>query len=442
MRIELPYREREWQRTVAERPERFKVLALHRRAGKTWRAIMREVDAAIRNDLPLPMYAYIAPFLKQAKTNVWRMLKNLVEPLRVQGLVEPNEGELSLTFKHNAAVIRLFGADNPDALRGMRLDGCVLDEVAQMAPVVWDEILRPTLSDRQGWAEFLGTPHGINLFSQLYHFAQTTPGWWAAKWTVHDTNALPPEEIADLQRSMSDRAFAREYLCDFEAGGDDQLISLTDVEVASRRNYPQSELRHSPKIVGVDVARFGDDRTVIARRHGIVALDPIVLRGLDNMDVAARVNSVIEDWAPEAVFIDSGGGAGVIDRLRQLRRSVTEVPFGGKAIAEKTFLNRRAEMWCEMADWIRDVGQIPNRPTLKQELATPTYWIDPQGRKVLEPKDKIKERLQGGASPDEADALALTFAHPVKKRTQFEQFADEHRGERKRRGEYDPYARM
>lgn len=440
MRIDLAYKPRNWQAQVHKRPERFQVLALHRRAGKTLLAIMRLVDAALRSNLPLPVFCYIAPFLKQAKAIAWSILKHATAPLVLAGHLEVNEGELYLRFRHNGAVIRLFGADNPEALRGMRLDGVVLDEVAQIAPNVWEEILQPALSDRRGWAMFIGTPHGVNLFSQLFYKAETGGDWFAGRWTVYDTQAIDPSEVERLRRDMSEQAFAREYLCDFAAAGDDQLISLTDVETAAQRRYTDADTQFAPKIVGVDAARFGDDRSVIARRHGLVALEPLVYRGLDNMELAARVLHVMEDFKPDAVFVDSGGGAGVIDRLRQLGRNVIEVPFGGKATQERTYLNRRTEMWCEMADWIRAGGQIPNRITLKQELATPVYWYDPHGRKVLEPKEKIKERLQGGASPDEADGLALTFAHPVKVRTKIEQFAHERGIGKSKRGEYDPYS--
>ena len=141
------------------------------------------------------------------------------------------------------------------------------------------------------------------------------------------------------------------------------------------------------------------------------------------MDLASRVAAKIAAESPDAVFVDSGAGAGVIDRLRQLGHDVIEVPFGGKANQPHQYLNRRAEMWFEMSSWIKTGGAIPNINDLKLELATPIYWFDPAGRKVLEPKDEIKKRLQGGGSPDIADALALTFAHPVVKRSNLPEWA-------------------
>ena len=177
------------------------------------------------------------------------------------------------------------------------------------------------------------------------------------------------------------------------------------------------------------------------KRQGLQAFAPYVYRGVDNMELAARVASIIEEWQPDAVFIDAGAGAGVIDRLRQLEYDIIEVPFGGKALQPAQFVNRRTEMWWEMREWITSGGAIPPEPTLKQELSTPVYWYDQQGRKMLEAKDDIKKRLQGGASPDIADALALTFAHPVRVRTAL-QIAKQIKRMERDEGEYDPYAEV
>jgi hypothetical protein len=127
----------------------------------------------------------IAPLLKQAKAIAWARLKQKLLPLLSTGALTVNEGDLSVHVRHNGATIRLFGGDNPDALRGVRLDGVVIDEVAQIKPEVWNEVIQPALSDRLGWAMFIGTPSGVNLFSELYYRAQGgEDGWKAALWTV------------------------------------------------------------------------------------------------------------------------------------------------------------------------------------------------------------------------------------------------------------------
>ena len=175
---------------------------------------------------------------------------------------------------------------------------------------------------------------------------------------------------------------------------------------------------------------------MVFKRQGLQAFDPLVYRGLDNMELAARIANTIEIWKPDAVFCDAGAGAGVIDRLRQLEYDVMEVPFGGKANNPQLNINRRTEMWWEMKEWIEQGGAIPNDAALKQELATPIYWFDSAGRRVLEPKDQIKKRLQGAGSPDLADALALTFAYPVRKKLPQDIYVKaQNRGSQ----EHDPY---
>lgn len=442
-RFHLGYFPRAWQEKchLARGLYRFLVLVLHRRAGKTELALMELIEGALRCEKELGLFVYLAPLLKQTKAIAWARLKQRLRQLLVSGAATANEGELSVTFAHNGATIRLFGGDNPDALRGVRLDGVVIDEVAQIKPEVWHDILQPALSDRLGWAIFIGTPSGVNLFSELYHQALAgAEGWHAARWTVYDTDAIDPAEIKRLANGgMPENSFAREYLCDFAAGAEDQLISLADVENAARRVYAERDILHAPRILGVDPARFGDDRSVIFPRQGLVAFPPEVYRGIDNMALAGRVASKIESWRPDAVFIDSGAGAGVIDRLRQLGHQVTEVPFGGKALKPHLFSNRRVEMWWEAKEWIESGGSIPDDAGLKQEMATPKYWFDPSGRRVLESKDDIKERLQGGQSPDMADALCLTFAAPVHRPTTI---ADQVRTRVRQRGVYDPLSRF
>jgi len=435
--IELTYAPRAWQRECHLLKRRFTVLVLHRRAGKTELAIMELINRAVKCSRELGFFVYVAPFLKQAKAIAWARLKDKLGPLRATGAVDVNEVDLAVTFKHNGATIRLFGGDNPDALRGIRLDGAVIDEVAQIKPEVWTEIVQPALADRKGWALFIGTPAGMNLFAELYYKAGNLEDWVAKRYTVNDTDALDPDEVARLKRDMSPEAFSREFLCDFSAAGDDQLIALADAEAASEREYPDGDVINSPLVVGVDPARFGDDRSVIMLRQGLRAEEPIIRHGIDNMSLASLVANVIEDRDPDAVFIDAGAGAGVIDRLRQLGYDVTEVAFGGKATYPNLFVNKRTEMWWAVKEWLEAGGSIPDESTLKVELSTPTYSYDTVGRRVLESKDEIKKRLQGGGSPDIADALALTFSFAVSK-----QLPREVRDRITKRGsDYDPYER-
>lgn len=393
---------------------RFLVLVWHRRAGKTVFVVVELILAALRCKKKRGHFGYICPYLKQSKAVAWNYLKDLARG--IPGVVV-NDGELAIDFP-NGARIRLFGADNPDSLRGLYFDGIVLDEVADMKASIWGEIIRPALADRMGWAIFIGTPKGVNLFSELYYHALKEPDGWAADLKrASETGALPQSEIDDARATMSAPQFAQEFDCDFAAAATNVLITLDIILASQQRSISPADYEDAPKILGVDVARFGDDRTCLFPRQGRAAFVPKVLRGANTMETAGQVAFSIEKWEPDAVFIDITGGlgAGVYDRLLELGHDVMGVEFGGKAIRPKPKCkNRRAEMWWAMGDWIRTGGCLPSDPELAAELTAPTYWFDSSGALVLEPKDDMKAR--GLPSPDKADALACTFAAPVAKK--------------------------
>ena len=417
VRLGIDYKPRAWQLKVHDDLTRFTVLVLHRRAGKTKLALHQLIDGALRTTHTASLWAYVAPFLKQAKQIAWLTLCQIVEPMRRAGACDVRDGDLEVRFK-NGAIVRLYGADNSEALRGARLDGVALDELADVEPYVWQDVLRPALADRNGWALFLGTVSGVDLLSELYEYAggekAKSNGWSRMLWTVDETEAIPKSEIEQLRDEMPSKAFAREFLCDFTVGGDDQLVSIADVLAASLRTYEDSVFRDQARVIGVDPARSNTGRCCIARRQGLVALPDVCLHENDTMSIAARVAQLYTDWQADAVIVDGGGvGGGVIDRLRQLGgMRVVEVQFGAAAGNPQRYVNRRAEVLWELREWIRSGGAIPNDVDLKREIATPTYSYK-NGRILVEEKDAIKARLPGGQSPDRADALALTLAVPV-----------------------------
>lgn len=414
MKVVIPYRPRFPQDEIHKKLEthRFCVLVAHRRLGKTVLSVNHLIKRAITDRKERGMYAYLAPFRNQAEQIAWGYLKHYTSQIPA---ISINEQKLSILLP-NGATIRIFGADNPDALRGMYFDGVVIDEVAQIKPTLWGEVIRPALADRKGWAAFIGTPKGINLFSQLYDQAlnlmsKGDPDWIAMLYSVEQTHVIDEKELAALKVEMSENEYRQEFLCDFSAAQDNGLIPIDDIRAAANKFYRESEYMGAPLIYGIDVARFGSDASVIFKRRGLVAFEPIVIRKFDNMALADRIAVEMAKEKPEAVFIDSGAGQGVIDRLRQMRFDVVEVPFGAQAIDKEQFANRRMEMWWHMAQWIKQGGAIPPDPILQGDLGAPTYGYTPKGPKILEAKDKLKERI--GRSPDLADALALTFAAPV-----------------------------
>lgn len=196
----------------------------------------------------------------------------------------------------------------------------------------------------------------------------------------------------------------------FPPSGLNALIGPEEVEAAMERHLTPDRYEFSQKRLGVDVARFGDDRTVIFPRQGLAAFKPVEMRAARSNEIAARVALAKSRWSSELELVDGSGGygAGVIDSLIQAGHNPLEVNFGGKAL-DPRYQNKRAEMWFLMVDWVKRGGALPKIPELVRELSAPTYTFH-QGKFKLEEKEQIKKRL--GFSPDFADALALTFAIP------------------------------
>lgn len=192
------------------------------------------------------------------------------------------------------------------------------------------------------------------------------------------------------------------------------LLGPEDVEAAMKRRYQEHDVAHAARVLGVDVAREGDDASVIFPRQGLVAFKPHVLRNVTGIVGAGQVARVWKDWDVNAVFVDSTGGFGAswIDQLTTLGRHPIPIGFAEHAI-DRRYYNRRAEMYFKTAEWIKGGGALPEVPELVAELTQTTYSFKGDAM-ILEPKAIIKAKI--GRSPDRADALALTFAEPVASR--------------------------
>jgi phage terminase large subunit len=165
--VDIGYKPHRFQAEIHAKAKRFTVCVTHRRWGKTYMSCAQSVDAAIRTTKADARFAYLAPYLKQAKQSAWDYLRRFAGS--IPG-VSIHESELTIRFP-NGARITLFGGDNAEALRVGYFDGIVIDEVADLRPDVWGSIIRPALSDRKGWAFFIGTPKGPDFFHTLYEWA-------------------------------------------------------------------------------------------------------------------------------------------------------------------------------------------------------------------------------------------------------------------------------
>jgi hypothetical protein len=224
-------------------------------------------------------------------------------------------------------------------------------------------------------------------------------------------------KIVDLSVSGIDgeKAFMQEYPCTateaFQTTGEDCFISPDLVMRARKGVAPEN----GPLVVGVDPARFGDDRTSIIRRRNRLAFKLQSYSKKDTMEVVGLVHMIIKDEKPTKVFVDVGGlGAGVVDRLREMGYEdiIVAVNSGSVPLNAGRYVNKRAEMWGVMKEWLgEEPVQIPDSDSLHADLCAPSYKFDSVTRLVLEKVEDIKKR--GLRSPDEGTALALTFAFPV-----------------------------
>lgn len=423
--IDYQFEPRKWQQQCIDKQKRFTVLAVHRRAGKTTFAVNELIlkALAVKGD-----YAYICPQLKQAKKVAWKPLKDAVAQIQKAeseinkeikvgdekvSLVDIRESDTTIKF-WNGSEIYLLGSDNPDAIRGSKLAGVVLDEVAQMPKELWTEIVYPALMDSHGWSLFIGTPKGINLFSELFARGEDKKfidEWISQKFTCYETDALSQSEIETYKKSVPEEVFKREMLCDFSASAVDQLISYSEVFEASERTLPTYANNYADLIMGVDVARFGNDRSVITLRKGQIIYEPISLQGVSTVELATTVKRIVYERQPTQIYVDGTGvGGGVVDILNSWGIFVNDINFGHKSL-DKQYKNKRTEMWCRMADWIRRGGCLPKDADLISEIATPYFYYSDDNQKFLETKKQIRDRL--GKSPDLADSLALTFAEDI-----------------------------
>lgn len=220
------------------------------------------------------------------------------------------------------------------------------------------------------------------------------------------------KQIADYGR---DNPWVMSFvLGKFPPGGMNSLLTLDEVETAMKRVLTARDIGFASKVLGIDVARFGDDRNVLFPRHGRVAYMPTIMRNATTSQIAARAARAMQTWKADAAMVDGTGGygAGVIDQMRNAGLTVFEVQFAGKADDDRYF-NKRSEMWFLAAEHIKSGGALPDVPDLKRELTAPTYYFQ-NGKLRLEEKEQIKKRL--GFSPDIADGYVLTFAVPIQPR--------------------------
>ena len=332
-------------------------------------------------------------------------------------LTELVERDLKKGTRYWAVEGRLWSEENPDAYAGVHnFDGVMLvfDEASGIPDSIWsvaDGFFTENTPHRFHLA-FSNPRRNTGYFYEAFHSKRD---FWRTRnidaRDVEGTDKNLYQRIIDEYGSDSYQANVEVY-GNFPSEGDDQFIPSDIVDDAMKR--PKHKDASAPITIGVDPARFGADATVIAVRQGRDIIDIKRHRGADTMEVVGHVIEVIEEYKPALVCIDEGGlGAGVVDRLKEQRYKIRGVNFGNKAKNQLMWGNKRAEMWGAMRDWLKSAS-IPTDRFLKSDLISPLTKPDSKGTLYLESKKDMKAR--GLASPDAADAIAVTFAFPVASR--------------------------
>ena len=308
--------------------------------------------------------------------------------------------------------LREDSSNNIKSLEG--IDIVWLEEAQKISKKSWD-ILDPTIRKPKS-----------EIWISMNREEENDPVWKAIgsnpdeKTLVVKVNYTDNPFCPDEMKYLAEKC-KKENLADYEhiwlgapiSKGENNLINLREVQLARENKIIKST---SPLIIGLDVARFGDDKTVFCFRRGRYCYAFESYSKLDNVEVANRATFFIKEYKPVRIFIDAGGvGGGVVDILndRGYKKIVRPIMFGSKALLDERYHNRRAEMWDEMRKWLNDEQsvQIPDNEELCMQLCSVKKKYDNRGRLQLEDKDEVKKRI--GCSPDLADALALTFAEPV-----------------------------
>jgi hypothetical protein len=342
----------------------------------------------------------------------WEISATKIVP--AQWLTELVERDLKKGTRYWAAEGKLWSEENPDAYAGVHNhDGMMLifDEASGIADAIWAVgagFFTENILDRY-WFAFSNPRRNSGYFFETFNSKRD---FWQTRQidarTVEGTDKQVYEQIIAEYGEDSIQARVEVY-GDFPSAGEDQFISPMIVEDAFKR--PKYKDETAPIVIGVDPARGGLDSTVIVVRRGrdIVAIKRY--KGEDTMSIVGRVIDAIDEFKPTLTVIDEGGlGYGILDRLTEQRYKVRGVNFGWKAKNPVMWGNKRAEMWGAMREWLK-TASIPQDKMLKDDLVGPMKKPNSAGTIFLEGKKEMKAR--GLASPDAADALAVTFAYPV-----------------------------
>lgn len=351
---------------------------------------------------------------------VKKWVKRLPEPLQALFDVKKDRIELYGAPEESFLSVRTARSDQPEALQGIHSDEgfvlLVVDEASGVPEAIF-EAAAGSMSGDNCTTLLLSNPvRTTGFFFDTHH--RLADMWFTAHISAFDSPRVTEDFVEDIAARYGENsnAYRIRVLGEFPAADEDTVIPFEWVEMASKRDV--MVIPSQPVVWGLDVARFGDDRTALAKRKGNHIIEtPKTWRGLDTMQVVGRIvhewNSTYLPERPIEILVDViGYGAGVADRLRELGLPARGVNVSESPAMKSRYVLLRDELWFEMREWFqRRDCKIPDDDDLKVELIAPRYDIvDSSGRVKVEPKKNTKKRLPRVGSPDLADAMMLTFA--------------------------------
>jgi phage terminase large subunit len=343
-------------------------------------------------------------------------IKKLPQPLRELLDVKADRIELKAAPQSSFLSVRTSRQDQPEALQGIHSDNVLLivDEASGVPEGVF-EAAAGSMSGEQATTVLIGNPvRTSGLFFDTHTRLQST--WKTFHVSAFDSQRVSDDFIKEMgeRYGESSNAYRVRVLGEFPLVDDDSVIPYHLIEEARLRDlkpHPESGV-----VWGLDVARFGSDRSALCKRQGSVVLEPVkTWKGLDLMQLTGVVQneyiSTPPSMRPKAIYVDAIGlGAGVADRLRELGVPVRAVNVSESPALKGTYLNLKAELWFRAKEWLQSrVAKLPEHDgNLCSELSVPKYKFNSSGRLQIESKEEIKKRSL--PSPDAADAFVLTFA--------------------------------
>lgn len=305
-------------------------------------------------------------------------------------------------------------ASNKESLAGVHADKVliVVDEASAISEEIYDTLVGNLTTAGSSLVQTSNPVRSSGPFYNLWANPENMKIWTLLTFTAFDAPRVADSWIELVKAEYGDDSdfYRMRVLGEFPKASSESFIRTADAEEAIKHISLPGEYKHFPKVMGVDVARFGDDATVFVLRQGPKILDIEKIRGLDTMEVSARVVEYYHLHQPSTIYIDAIGiGAGVFDRCKELKLPVVDVIVSSKPNDPKRYSNLRSELWGLMREWLKNGADIPNDLELKNQLISMQYGYNSKMQIQLMSKRDLKKKL-GLESPDIPDAISLTMA--------------------------------